>query len=50
MGEASWFLVRFENGRPEIISEVYDDRKEAMARYDKTHDTTGVQVCETIYR
>jgi len=49
MGESSWFLVRFENGRPEIISEIYDDRKKAISWYNMMEDTTGVMVCETVY-
>ena len=46
MGSTYWFLVKFENGRPEICSMLYESKEEAMEEWNKNPYTT---VCETIF-
>jgi len=46
MPEKRWFLVKFTNGRPEIVSQLYTEYEDAKQAWDCNENTT---ICETIY-
>ena len=46
MGAKYWFLIRWENGRPEIVSDTYESYEDAKQAWDVTPDTS---ICETVF-
>lgn len=44
MSPKQWFLIKMNNGRPEIYSQIYDSQEDAMKDWQ-----AGLILCETIY-
>ena len=44
MEPKQWFLIKFTNGRAEIVSQMFDDIEEA-----RKHWTSDLKICETVY-
>ncbi len=49
MPPKQWFLVVIMNGRPAIMSILFDSKDEAMECYEKQDKDLCIRVCETIY-
>ena len=47
MEPKQWFLVKWEQGRPELVSQMFDDYDDAKKAYDTTNGR--VRICETVY-
>ena len=46
MGSKSWFLIKWTNGRPEIVSKPYESFEDAKKAWD---DNSSTEICETVY-
>ena len=44
MPTKSWFLIKYNNGRPEIVSKEFDSFDEAKEYWDET-----TIICETVF-
>jgi hypothetical protein len=49
MSPKQWFLIRMQNGRAEIYSQMFETYDLAKKCYDDLESCIGIEICETIY-
>ena len=50
MQPTRWFIVEFTEGRPNIVSRMFESRPDAMTAYKRLIAVKqNIEICETIY-